>query len=54
MNPMSQLAKACADRGHEVHVMTIDNETRPKIEKLYEDKPEVKLIFTQGPAQSIC
>jgi hypothetical protein len=50
MNPMSQLAKACLDRGHEVHVITVGNESRPKIEKLYESMPEVKLIFTEGPA----
>ena len=28
MYPMSQLAKALVDKGHDVHVITVGNETR--------------------------
>ena len=53
MHPMSQLAKELCERGHEVHVITVDNEIRDKVEKIYEGMPEANLIFTEGPAQSV-
>jgi len=52
MHPLSQIAKALVDRGHEVHIITVGNETREKVEKIFESMPEVNLIFTEGPLQS--
>ena len=49
MHPMSQLAKALVDRGHEVHIITVGNEIKEKVEKIFEGMPEVNLIFTDGP-----
>jgi hypothetical protein len=49
MNPMSHLAKALSERGHDVHLITVDNENKPKVEKIFENIPNVKLIFTNGP-----
>ena len=44
-----QLAKALVARGHEIHLITIGNERKEKIQKMFESLPEVSLIFTEGP-----
>ena len=52
MLPMSQLAKALGEKGHRVYIITVGNETKPKIESIYENMQNVEVIFTQGMPQS--
>ena len=34
-------------------MITVGNERKERVEKLFEDMPDVKLIFTEGPSDEI-
>ena len=53
MTHIQQLSKVLVARGHDVHVITVGNERKEKIEKMFESIPGVTLIFTEGPSDEV-